>query len=152
MLNAPKPVHINIGDGTAASGVDGLNGNDSAGTGTLVPLLYTYETVPAAGPRALRITVPGMGAGGATTWTGGSGDASTGSRSPGRKASWITITNGDAVQPLQISFDNGNNFMTIGVMETFTATLAFRHFYLRAENTVLTDIQVQCIVGINGPN
>ena len=60
---------------------------------------------------------------------GAGADPAVGSRSTWRKASWITISNGDAIEPLEISFDNGNNFMTIGVMDTFTATLAFRHFF-----------------------
>ena len=148
MLNAPKPVHINIGDGTADSGVDASAANDSAGTGDLVPLIYTYEAVPAAGASALRITVPGMGAG---------ADPTVGSRSTWRKSSWITITNMDAVEYLEISFDNGNNFMTLGASDTFTATLAFRHFFIRAATVgvapfAATNIQVECIVGINGPN
>ena len=88
MLNAPKPVHINIGTGAATTGVDALAANDSAGTATLVPLLYSYESVPAAGNSALRITVPGMGAGDDTVWAGGSGASSTGLRSPGRGRTW----------------------------------------------------------------
>jgi hypothetical protein len=147
MLNTVKPVHINIGDGTAASGVVG---NAAAGVlATQVPGYYAYEDVPAGTPRALKVTVPGMGAGATSTWSGGSGAASTGSRSPGRRATWITITNKDAVEELEISFDNGNNFFTIGVMGTFTAQIYFRHFFLRATTSSATNIQVECIVGIN---
>ena len=141
MLNAPKPIHINVGDGTATSGVVG---NAVVGVlATQIPHYYAYEAVPVGGPNALRVTVPGMGAG---------ADPDVGSRTTWRKASWITINNLDAVEPLEISFDNGNNFMTIGVMGTFTATLAFRHFFLRATTASATNIQVECLVGINGPN
>jgi hypothetical protein len=140
MLNAPKPVHINIGNGTAASGVDAT----AANAATVQPPLYrAYEVVPAGGNSAMRINVPGMGAG---------ADPAVGSKSTWRKASWITISNGDVTFDLQISFDNGNNFMTIGAGQTFTASLAFRHFFIRGVGAAATNIQVECIVGINGPN
>jgi len=156
MLNAPKPVHINIGTlaGTPNTGVDALAANDSAGTATLVPLLYSYESVPGGGNSALRITVPGMGAGDDTVWAGGSGASSTGLRSPGRKASWIRVLNmeGPGGDTLEISFDNGHNFMVIPPQSAFEATIAFRFFYLRGIGSVTTNIAVQCLVGINGPN
>jgi len=138
MLNTVKPVHINIGDGSAGTGIAG-----NAGVGTpvgLIPQLYAYEAVPAAGANALRITVPGMGAGQAPA---------SGSRSTWRKGTWITVSNLDASDHLQISFDNGNNFFTIGDGEKFTADIYFRHFFLRAAVTGDTNIQVECIVGIN---
>jgi hypothetical protein len=142
MINAPKPVHINLSL-DASSGAGDVSG------------IYTYETVPDA-TVALKVTVPGMGAGGATTWTGGSGDSSTGSRSPGRKASWIWLRNMDAADDVGVSFDNGNNFITIknaiaasNTYDTFSADIAFRHFYIKA---LTNTADVECIVGINGPN
>ena len=140
MLNTVKPVHINIGDGTAASGVEG---NAAVGTPAgLIPQLYAYEAVPAAGANALRITVPGMGAGVSSV------DPSA-NRSPGRRATWLTVANLDTTDNLQISFDNGNNFFTIGAGAEFTAAVRFRHFFLRAATTAATNIQEECIVGIN---
>jgi len=144
MLNAPKPVHINLSLNSAASDAD-------------VSGIYTYEDVP-DGTVALKVTVPGMGAGGATTWTGGSGASSTGSRSPGRKASWIWLRNMDAAKNIAVSFDNGNNFITVnafvaaaGAFDTFEANIAFRHFYVKSIGAAGA-VLAQCIVGINGPN
>ena len=134
MLNAVKPVHINL------SSVD----SGAAAGATLS--IYEYETVPAAGNVALRVTVPGMGAGRDTTWSGGSGDASTGNRSPGRKATWVHLVNLDVTHNLQISFDNGNNFLTVGAGQSFIASVAFRYFFLRA---VSGTPSMECIVGIN---
>ena len=134
MLNAVKPVHINL---------SAVNSGAAAGA-TLG--IYTYETVPAGGNAALRVTVPGMGAGPNTTWSGGSGAASAGSRSPGRRATWFRLKNLDPTDNLQVSFDNGNNFFTIGAGETFTAALMFRFFLLRASSGTPS---MECIVGIN---
>jgi hypothetical protein len=139
MLNAVKPVHINLSLDSAAA-ADATSG------------IYTYEDVP-DGTVALKVTVPGMGAGRDTTWSGGSGAASTGSRSPGRKATWIWLRNMDVAQDVAISFDNGNNFTTIknaiaasNSYDTFSASLSFRYFYIKAlGGTPL----VECIVGIN---
>ena len=126
MLNAPKPVHINV---TVTAGVAvGPSATDAQ---------YNYETV-ADGGIALKVTVPGMTA-----------------ASSGRRASWIWarnlgIVSGDTVL---ISFDNGTTFMTLQpavapffVWDTFQARVAFRYFYLRAGANAPT---VQCIVGIN---
>tara|TARA_R110002051_G_scaffold316062_1_gene395241 strand:+ start:291 stop:689 length:399 start_codon:yes stop_codon:yes gene_type:complete len=132
MLNAPKPVHINV-SGIDANGVVGL----------LAGSIYSYEAVPAGGNNAVRITIPGMGAG---------ADPPIGSRSAWRRASWITITNMDVTDNLEISFDNGNNFMTLGASQTFTASLAFRFFFVRGVGAVATSENIECIVGINGPN
>tara|TARA_Y100001973_G_C5120406_1_gene292413 strand:- start:587 stop:997 length:411 start_codon:yes stop_codon:yes gene_type:complete len=134
MLNAVKPVHINLSAVNA-----GAIAGDTLG-------IYDYEVVPAGGNLALKVTVPGMGAGPNTTWSGGSGAASTGSRSPGRRATFFHLKNVDATNNLQVSFDNGNNFFTIGAGETFTASLMFRFFYLRASAGTPS---MECIVGIN---
>jgi hypothetical protein len=134
MLNAAKPVHLNL---SLSSGV-------AAGATSSI---YTYEDVP-DGTVALRVTIPGMGA---------SADPPSGQRSTWRKASWIWLRNMDATNDVAVSFDNGNNFMTVnaavaaaGVFDTFQASLSFRHFFIKAAagNPVL----VECIVGINGPN
>ena len=133
MLNAPKPVHINLSLDSTASDGDAFE-------------IYTYEDVP-DGTVALRVTVPGMGAGQAPA---------TGLRSPGRKASWIWLRNMDGANDVAVSFDNGNNFITIknaiaasNTYDTFSADIAFRHFYIKA---LANTADVQCIVGINGPN
>ena len=137
MLNAPKPVHINV---TVTAGV-------AAGASATDPQ-YNYEDVPDGGV-ALKVTVPGMGLGAAPP---------TGNRATWRKASWIWIRNMAvaATDTVHVSFDNGNTFMTIqaavvaaGAWDTFQASLSFRYFYLRAAANAPT---VECIVGINGPN
>lgn len=131
MLNAPKPVHINLSLNSGAS--DG----DTSG-------IYTYETVP-DGTVALKVTVPGMGAG---------ANPSVGSKATWRKATWIWLRNMDVAEDIAVSFDNGNNFITIhnaiaasNSYDTFSASLSFRHFYIKAlgGNPVLAE----CIVGIN---
>ena len=90
----------------------------------------------------MRITIPGVGAG---------ADPSIGERSTWRKASWIAISNLEAAggAALEVSFDNGNNFMRIAPATTFTAALAFRLFFLRGVGGGATNIQVNCIVCIN---
>ena len=127
MLNAVKPVHINL---------SAVNSGAAAGA-TLG--IYTYEAVPAGGNVALRVTVPGMGAGPSSV-------EPTSNRSPGRRATFFHLKNLDATDNLQVSFDNGNNFFTIGAGETFTASLMFRFFFLRASAGTPS---MECIVGIN---
>jgi len=131
MLNAPKPVHINVAGINAAQTLPAAIG------------IYDYEAVPAGGNNALRVTVPGMGAGPAPA---------TGFRSPGRRASWISITNMDVTDSLEISFDNGNNFLTLGPVSTFEASIAFRFFFVRGVGVPATSNNIECLVGINGPN
>ena len=101
------------------------------------------KTSRLVGNLALRVTVPGMGAGPAPA---------VGSRSTWRKASWIQFTNMDLTDPLEISFDNGNNFLTVGPVSTFEATISFRFFFVRGVGAVATSNDVECLVGINGPN
>ena len=131
MLNAPKPVHINVAGINAAQALPAAIG------------IYEYEIVPAGGNLALRVTVPGMGAGPAPA---------VGSRSAWRKASWIQFTNMDLTDPLEISFDNGNNFLTLGPVSTFEASIAFRFFFVRGVGVPATSSNIECLVGINGPN
>ena len=170
MLNAPKPVHINriqIGDETTTNDTGGALATDSVvstpGLTAGASLdLSGWEAVPGMGDagvvgNAFKVMVPGMGAGPDTSWTGGSGAASVGSRSAWRKASWIWFRNTGAVS-LEISFDNGNNFITVSPIAApstniFEASLSFRYFYVRESSSAGTHVGAfACIVGINGPN
>jgi len=131
MLNAPKPVHINLtlNSGSAAGATVGL---------------YTYETVP-DGTVALKVTVPGMGAG---------ANPSVGSKATWRKGTYIWLRTLNTTNDIAVSFDNGNNFITIskatgaGVIDTFESNITFRHFYIKSVGAA-GDIAAQCIVGIN---
>jgi len=164
MLNAPKPVHINliqIGDYLAADGTSTVSTPGLTGGASLD--LPGWEAVPGIGDggvagNAFKVVVPGMGAGPDTTWTGGVGGAATGGRSSWRKASWIWFRN-TGVPALEISFDNGNNFITVPPVGTpsahiFEASISFRYFYVREATAAPISHAgaFACIVGINGPN
>lgn len=152
MLNAPKPVHINriqVGDYLTADGTSEVSTPGLTGAASLD--LPGWEAVPGIGDggvagNAYKVTIPGMGFG---------ADPSTGSRSTWRKASWIWFRNTGAVD-LEISFDNGNNFITVPPVGTpaahiFEATLSFRFFYVREATAAPISHAgaFACIVGIN---
>mgnify|MGYP003139143473 CR=1 FL=1 len=144
MLNAPKPVHINLiqvgdylaDDSTSEVSTPGLTGGDSLD-------LPGWETVPGIGDggvagNAFKVVIPGMAGG-----------------SSGRKASWIWFRNTGAVA-LEISFDNGNNFITVPPVGTpaahiFEASISFRYFYVREATAapISHTGAFACIVGIN---
>jgi hypothetical protein len=158
MLNAAKPVHINliqIGDETTTNSTGGAPATDSVVstpglTGVASLDLSGWEAVPGMGDagvvgNAFKVMVQGMGSG---------PDPAVGSRATWRRASWIWFRNTGAVS-LEISFDNGNSFITVPPVGTpsahiFEASLAFRYFYVRESTSAGTHVGAfACIVGIN---